>query len=156
MAARTLESMTNGKQIQLTMRDMLFITWAVEAGRLRDLVDQRLELDTKTNSAGRSVAFVSAVWFNVPEVPSSILPLALLSFEQVNYRVYVRAGEVPAVCFLDMKVNSRIVTAVTSFLQAPVHYEDIVIRTSPHDGGLLIRYHIKSKGLRAEAIIGEQ
>ncbi len=146
--------MTTDKQIQMVMRDMLFITWAVRPEVVRKLVDERLELDTKTDPSGRLVALVSAVCFHVTQVQSGVLPLPRLSFEQVNFRAYVRAGEVPAVCFLDMKVNSRMVTAMTSFLSVPVHYEDIDITIAPGGRGSL-RYSVKSAGLRAEAIIGE-
>lgn len=147
--------MTTNKQIQMVMRDMLFITWAVEPEVVRKLVDERLELDTKPDANGRVLAFVSAVCFQVSEVRSSVLPLPSVSFEQVNYRAYVRAGEVPAVCFLDIKVNSRMVTALTGFMGVRVHYEEIDITTSPGDTGLLC-YTIKSAGLRAAAIVGEQ
>jgi len=143
--------MTTSKQLQMVMRDMLFITWAVEPEVVRKLVDERLELDTKIDSNGRVVAFVSAVCFRVDEVRSRALPLPSLNFQQVNYRVYMRAGEVPAVCFLGMKVNSRMVTAMTSFMSLPVHYEDIDITTSPGVNGSL-HYTVKSAGLRAEAM----
>ena len=146
--------MTTNKQMQMVMRDMLFITWAVEPEVVRKLVDERLELDTKRDSNGRVVAFVSAVCFRVDDVRSRALPLPSLSFQQVNYRVYVRAGEVPAVCFLEMKVNSRMVTAMTGFMSVPVHYEDIDITTSPGSNGSL-RYTVKSAGLRAEAMTGK-
>lgn len=146
-----------GKQIQILMRDMLFITWEVQPENLRKLVHERLDLDTKTDPAGRAVAFVSAVCFRVAEVRSSVLPLPRLSFEQVNYRAYVRADDAPAVCFLDIKVNSRMVTALTSFLKVPVAYEDIDLAASaasPGGAGSL-HYSVKSAGLRAEATIRE-
>ena len=146
--------MTTSKQLQMVMRDMLFITWAVEPEVVRKLVDDRLELDTKIDSNGRVVAFVSAVCFRVDEVRSRALPLPSLSFQQVNYRVYVRAGDVPAVCFLGMKVNSRMVTAMTSFMSVPVHYEDIEITTSA-GGNRSLHYTVKSAGLRAEAMTGQ-
>ncbi len=144
--------MTSNKQLQMVMRDMLFITWEVEPDVVRKLVDERLELDTKTDADGKEVAFVSAVCFHVTELRSGVLPLPSLSFQQVNYRTFVRAGEVPAVCFLEMKVNSRMVTAMTSFLSVPVYYEDIDIATTPGAAGLL-GYTVRSAGLRAEAII---
>lgn len=142
-------SMTNNKPIQITMRDMLFVTWAIEPERARKVIGERLELDTKTDSGGREFAFASAVCFKVAEVSSTALPIGSLSFEQVNYRVYVKNGEVPAVCFLDMKVNSRMVTALTSFLGVPIHYDDIDITATGTDGG--VHYSIASAGLRAEA-----
>src|SRR6266550_5181808 len=145
--------MTGEKQFQMVMREMLFITWEVEPEVVRKLVDQRLELDTVPGSNGRAAAVVSAVCFRVSEVSSSILLLPSLSFEQVNYRVYVKAGDVPAVSFLDIKVNSRMVTAITGFMSVPIHYEDIDIRTSPGDAGLL-NYTVKSAGVRAEVAVG--
>ena len=152
--------MADGKQIDLVLRDMLFLTWAVEPERARKLVPERLELDTKTDTAGRTMAFVSAVCFRVAEARSSALLLPSLSFDQVNYRAYVKAGDVPAVCFLDMKVNSRMVTTLTSFLSVPIQYEDIDIKiasTGRRDSGGAgtLSYAVKSAGLQAEAIIGE-
>jgi uncharacterized protein YqjF (DUF2071 family) len=147
--------MTSTKQFQLIMRDMLFITWEVNPESVRNLVDSRLELDTVTGSRGRPVALVSAVCFRVADVHSTTLLLPSLSFDQVNYRVYVRAGDIPAVCFLDIKVNSRMVAAITGFMSVPVHYEDIDIKTSPGQGGLL-SYKVKSAGVRAEVMVGDQ
>ncbi len=151
--------MADGKQIDLVLRDMLFLTWAVEPERARKLVPERLELDTKTDTAGRTMAFVSAVCFRVAEVRSSVLLLPSLSFEQLNYRAYVKAGGVPAVCFLDMKVNSRMVTTLTSFLRVPIQYEDIDIKIASTgsrnpDGAGTLSYTVKSAGLQAEATIG--
>jgi uncharacterized protein YqjF (DUF2071 family) len=146
--------MTANKPLQMVMRDMLFITWAVEPDAARKLVDARFELDTITDSDSRTVALVSAVCFHVAEVRTSIVPLPNLSFQQVNYRIYVRNGDVPAVCFLEMKVNSRMVTAMTSFLNVPVFYEDIEITTTPSGSGAL-GYRMRSPGLQAEATIGQ-
>ena len=147
-------SMTTSKQIQMVMRDMLFVTWVVEPDIARKLVDERLELDTKTGSDGREVAFVSAVCFHVTDLRWSALPMPNLTFQQVNYRVYVNAGGVPAVYFLEMKVNSRMVTTLTSFLSVPVHYEDIDITTVPRADASL-GYEVRSSGIRAEAVIRE-
>lgn len=136
----------------MVIRDMLFITWAVEPDLVRKLVDARFELDTKAGPEGREVAFVSAVCFRVTDVRSGVLPLPSLSFQQVNYRTYVKAGIVPAICFLEMKVNSRMVTSLTAFLSVPVYYDDIEITTSR---GLSdeVDYSVRSGGLRAEAMI---
>jgi uncharacterized protein len=152
--------MADGKQIDMVLRDMLFLNWAVEPERVRKLVPERIELDTKTDTTGRTMAFVSAVCFRVGEVRSSALLLPSLSFEQLNYRVYVKAGDDPAVCFLDMKVNSRMVTTLTSFLSVPIQYEDIDIKIAStgrcESGGVgTLSYAVKSAGLQAEVIIGE-
>ena len=144
--------MTSNKQIQMVMRDMLFITWAVEPEALRKLLHARLELDTLTRPDGREMAFISAVCFHVTELRSSVVPVPSMTFQQVNYRTYVRAGGVPAVFFFAMKINSRMVTAVTSFLSVPVHYEEIQINTSP--GPQTLSYQIRSSGLLADAMVG--
>lgn len=143
-------SMISNKPIQIIMRDMLFVTWAVEPARARKVIDQRLELDTRKDSTGREFAFASAVCFSIAEVRSTVRPIASLSFEQVNYRVYVKNNEVPAVCFLDMKVNSRMVTALTSFLGVPIQYDDIDITATGTDAGG-VHYNMASADLRVEA-----
>jgi hypothetical protein len=51
-----------------------------------------------------------------------------------------------------MKVNSRMVTTLTSFLSVPVYYDDIEISTSPGVSDAL-GYSVRSGGLRAEAMI---
>jgi uncharacterized protein YqjF (DUF2071 family) len=135
------------------MRDMLFINWAVDPDAVKRFVDPRLELDTVIDSRGKSMAFASAVCFRVDEVRSSVLPLPRLSFKQVNYRLYVKADDVPSVVFLEMKVNSRMVTTLTSFLRVPVSYEDINIKVEPA-GSESLRYVFESSGLYAEVSVG--
>jgi len=149
--------MAEGKQIDLILHDMLFVTWAVEPERARKLVPERLELDTRADKTGRAMAFVSAVCFRVADLRSSTLLLPTLNFEQLNYRAYVKDGDRPAVCFLDMKVNSRMITSLTSFLSVPIHYEEIDIRVSKPkingDGSETQSYSVKSAGFQVEANI---
>lgn len=147
--------MTSDKQIQMVMRDMLYINWAVAPDVVRKLVDPRLEIDTAKGRDGRELSFVSAVCFHVTELRSGILPVPILSFQQINYRTYVRAGTVPAVFFFDLKINSRIVTALTSFMSVPVHYEDIEINTVDQGPGVRA-YRVQSSGLQAETLIDQQ
>jgi len=137
----------------MLMRDMLFINWAVDPAAARRFVDPRLELDTVIDSRGKSMALASAVCFRVETVRSSVMPLPRLSFEQVNYRIYVKAEDVPSVVFLDMKVNSRMVTTLTSFLGVPVSYEDIEIKAEPA-GPESLRYIFESTGLHADVTVG--
>lgn len=117
-------------EIQLFLRDLLFINYAVEPERLRPFVPDDLVIDTLVSEAGKPVALVSAVAFRVTEVRSAVLPFPSLSFEQVNYRAYVRR-EGPAVYFFDMRINSRLITSMTSFLRMPVSFEEIEIATEP-------------------------
>ena len=146
--------MTTEKQIQMVMRDMLYINWAVEPDVVRKLVDPRLEIDTAKDRDGRELSFISAVCFNVTELRTGILPVPNLSFQQINYRTYVRSGDVPAVFFFELKINSRMVTALTSFMSVPVHYEDIEINTVDQ-GPQVLAYRVQSNGLQAETVIDQ-
>src|SRR5215208_3089498 len=110
-------------QIQMLIRDLMLINYAVDPARLRPLVPERLELDLIAGANGEPLALLSAVSFHVAEVRSSLLPLPRMSFNQVNYRTYVNAGEGAAVYFFDIRVNSRLVTTTTSFLRLPISYE---------------------------------
>lgn len=143
----------------MSLRNLLFINYSVPPERLRALVPEELELDISTDAAGREVAFVSAVAFHVAELRSSLLPLMRPSFDQVNYRTYVNAGEGPAVYFFNMSVYSRMVVAGTNMLGLPVSYDEIEITSEPAseipDSGLrVVRCTVISKGLDAAIEIG--
>jgi uncharacterized protein YqjF (DUF2071 family) len=118
-------------QVQLALKNLLFINYSVAPDRLRALVPDELELDTSTDAAGREVAFVSAVTFHVAELRSSLLPIMRPSFDQVNYRTYVNAGEGPAAYFFHMNVNSRMISAAAIMMGLPASHEEIEIVTEP-------------------------
>jgi uncharacterized protein YqjF (DUF2071 family) len=149
-------------QVQLAVSNLLFINYGVPPERLRALVPEELELDTSTDTAGHEVAFVSAVPFHVAELRSSLLPIMRPSFDQVNYRTYVNAGEGPAVYFFHMNVNSRMISAATIMLGMPASHEEIEILTepvSPAPGSEVraVRCSVKSEGhygLEADIEIG--
>jgi uncharacterized protein YqjF (DUF2071 family) len=146
-------------QVQLSLRNLLFINYSVPPERLRALVPDELELDTGTDGAGREIAYVSAVPFHVAELRSPLLPLMRPSFDQINYRTYVNAGDGPAVYFFNMSVNSRMVLAGTIMLGMPVSYEEIEITTEPHSEVAeselrVVRCAVSSKGLEAAIEIG--
>jgi hypothetical protein len=122
-------------QAQMLIRDLLFINYAVDAERLRPFVPAELALDTVTDGRGRAVAFVSAVPFHIASARTSLLPLPSLSFDQINYRAYVDAGEGPAVYFFDMRVSSRLVSAAASIARVPIAYEEISLATAPVQAG---------------------
>jgi uncharacterized protein YqjF (DUF2071 family) len=48
-----------------------------------------------------------------------------LSFNQINCRAYISGDEGPAVYFLDLKVGSRMIASMASFIRLPVSYEEI-------------------------------
>jgi hypothetical protein len=118
-------------QIQMLLRDLMFVNYVVDPDRLRTLVPEGLDLDLIAGANGKPLALLSAVSFRVADVRSSLLPLPRLSFNQINYRTYVNGGEGAAVYFFDMRVNSRLVTTTTGFLRLPITYEDIEIITAP-------------------------
>lgn len=132
---------------------MLFVTYLVEIGRLREIVPAEFELDTPLLDGHRSYGCVSAVAFKVAEVRSNILKG--VSFNQVNHRAYVKSEEGPAVVFLDYQVSSRMVAASATMLNLPVSYEPIEIATEPAQrAGNGFRCRItsaKATGLQAEA-----
>jgi hypothetical protein len=145
--------MTSSTQIQMLMRELLFVNYRVEPEALGKLLPRRLRVDTRTDSDGREIGFVSAVCFRVAEVSSNVLPLPRLTFEQVNYRAYVRMAEAPAVYFFDMKVNSKAVTALSSFLRAPVGFEDIMLTSEAAEPVGGANYTFTSAGLQVSAKI---
>lgn len=118
-------------QVQLVMRDLLFINYAVPPERLAPLVPDGIELDTVAGKEGREIAFVSIVAFRVRDLRASLLPVPRTGFNQINYRTYVRAGEGHAVYFFDMRINSRAITTASSLLRLPISYEGIEIITEP-------------------------
>lgn len=114
-------------QIQLPIRDLLFINYAVSLESIRPIVPEEFDVETIVDLNGKQIAFVSVVPFKVVDLHSTILPLPRLSFEQINYRTYVKAGGAPAVYFFDMRVSSRMVSTMAAFLGLPINYEEIQI-----------------------------
>jgi uncharacterized protein YqjF (DUF2071 family) len=133
--------------MQIAIRDLLFINYEVPVERVRSLVPEQFELDTRTGAGGDARAFVSVVPFTIAEVLSSAWPLGRVSFNQINYRVYVASEEGPAVYFLDLKVGSRALATSASFLGLPVNYGSINLATSPLTGEPGSRlYSVESEG----------
>jgi uncharacterized protein YqjF (DUF2071 family) len=146
-------------QILLSLDNMLFINYGVSPDRVRALVPDELELDTSTDAEGHEVAFISAVFFHVAELRSSLLPIMRPSFDQINYRTYVNAGEGAAVYFFNMAVNSRMISAATIMLGLPVSHEEIELLTEPvsptPDSGIRVRRcTVKAEGLEADVDVG--
>ncbi len=114
-------------QIQLPIRDLLFINYAVSLESIRPIVPEEFDVETIVDPNGKQIAFVSVVPFKVVDLHSTMLPMPRLSFEQINYRTYVKTGGAPAVYFFDMRVSSRMVSTMAAFLGLPINYEEIQI-----------------------------
>lgn len=157
-------------QIQLPIRDLLFINYAVSLESIRPIVPEEFDVETIVDLNGKQIAFVSVVPFKVVDLHSTMLPLPHLSFEQINYRTYIKAGGAPAVYFFDMRVSSRMVSTMAAFLGLPINYEEIQIAVGHGPGPIIeepgtdtapvntegMTYVVRStgtQGLTAEAVI---
>jgi uncharacterized protein YqjF (DUF2071 family) len=138
--------------MQLLLRNLLFINYAVAPERVRQLVPSQFDLETRQDERGNARAFVSAVPFEVAEIRSSALSMPGLRFNQINYRAYLISPEGGAVYFLGLKVGSRMVAASASFLHLPVSYEAIGLSVSAEtvgDVSRALRYGVEAEGLAA-------
>jgi uncharacterized protein YqjF (DUF2071 family) len=146
--------------MQIAIRDLLFITYAVPLDRVRSLVPHQFELDAKTDGGGEPRAFVSVVPFTIAEIRSTAWPFGLASFNQINYRAYISTDHGPAVYFLDLKVGSRTVAASASFFGLPLNYDGIKLAVSRDGNGPArsLRYSVESEaadGLLARVTVDE-
>ena len=140
--------------MQIAIRNLLFINYAVAPERVRQLVPSQFDLDTKQDEHGNVRAFVSAVPFEVAEIRSNAFSMPGLRFNQINYRVYLISPEGGAVYFLELKVGSRMVAASAGFLNLPVSYEAIGLSVIPETGGEDASYGVEAEGLAAHLLIG--
>jgi uncharacterized protein YqjF (DUF2071 family) len=159
--ASTLEAplTVGGLQMQIVIHDLLFINYAVPLERVRSLVPDQFELDTRTEG-GVTRAFVSVVPFTIAEIRSASWSFGRVSFNQINYRVYIVTDEGPAVYFLNLKVGSRTVAASASFFGLPVDYEGIKLAASRSSNSIVgsLRYSVESEatdGLSAQVTVNE-
>jgi uncharacterized protein YqjF (DUF2071 family) len=144
--------------MQILLRNLLFINYAVAPERVRQLVPPQFDLETRQDERGNARAFVSAVPFEVAEIRSSSLSMPGLRFNQINYRAYLISPEGGAVYFLSLKVGSRMVAASAGFLQLPVSYEaiglSVAAETADGDPGRAMRYGVEAEGLTAYVSVG--
>ena len=133
--------------MELLLRNLLFINYAVAPERVRQLVPSQFDLETRQDQLGNARAFVSAVPFEVAEIRSSSLPMPGLRFNQINYRAYLVSPEGAAVYFLALRVGSRMVASSASILNLPVNYEAIGLSVGDETADL--HYGVESEGLSA-------
>jgi uncharacterized protein YqjF (DUF2071 family) len=108
--------------VSLTWRDGLFAHWPVEASRVRPLVPDELDVDTREGSAWvsalPSLVEASRPWF-LPEC-------AGLTFPQVNLRTYVRNEGRAGVYFLSLDAATSLGVRVARTLWGlPYHRAEI-------------------------------
>jgi uncharacterized protein YqjF (DUF2071 family) len=134
--------------MQIVLQNLLFINYAVSPEKLRRHIPHEFDLDTRVDEHGTELAFVSAVVFKISEVRSNALPIPNVSFNQINYRAYIKTPEHPAVFFLDLRVGSRMIAASAGFFKISASYESIDLEVNvPSDGERIpIRYIVESEG----------
>ena len=142
--------------MEILIRDLLFINYAVPPERIRHLIPGSFDLETRNDKHGDARAFLSLVAFTVAEIRSNSLTAPGVSFNQINCRTYVDSQGTPAVYFLDLSVSSRMISAAASFLHLPVSYIPIELTVSTPADGTTKRYSVESdrgRGLRANVAI---
>lgn len=77
-----------GLDLLVTLRHFAVVTYAVDCGRLRDLIPSRFLLDTVT-IGGEERALVSVVPFLGGNCTSAVRPFPSLKVGQLDYRTYV-------------------------------------------------------------------
>ena len=116
-------------RVEMTLRDVLYISYSVPAGRLRPLVPDTLRLAT----ADWDVAFISIVALWSRQVRLGLLPFLRFNYRQLNIRTYVIdpvSGE-HAVYFLRSGVTSRFISLVTRMSGIPWQFIALKTQVKP-------------------------
>ncbi|MDO8577853.1 MAG: DUF2071 domain-containing protein [Dehalococcoidales bacterium] len=103
--------------VRMTLRDVIYISYALPVKILQPLVPSALRLAT----VGSDIAFISLVVLRCTRVRLSAFPLVNLNYNQLNIRTYVTdpiSGR-PAVYFIESGVTSRLVSFATSSIGIP-------------------------------------
>lgn len=100
--------------------DLLFAHWPVPASRLRPLVPDGLELETREGSA-----WIGVVPFRMSGIARRPLPPlpGLSAFPELNVRTYVTRGGKPGVWFFSLDAASRVAVRTARLLfRLPYHF----------------------------------
>ncbi|WP_435175410.1 YqjF family protein [Halorussus sp. AFM4] len=112
--------------LSLTWRDGLFAHWPVDPSRVRPLVPDELDVETREGtawvSALPSLVTASRPWF-LPEAVG-------LTFPQVTLRTYVRHETRPGVYFLSVDADTALGVGIARALwDLPYHRADVDFET---------------------------
>lgn len=104
-------------RVEMTLRNVLYITYAVPAERMRIHVPDALPLAV----AGSDTAFISVVVLRSSEVRLNPLPFPRFNYNQLNIRTYVvdPVSGSHAVYFLKSGVTARFISLVTRISGIP-------------------------------------
>ena len=92
--------------LKIDVQDLAVITWCVPVERIRRKLPPGYEVDS-VRLESREFGFVSAVCFRNTNLRSALLPYPRFSFEQLNFRTYVRHKGHNGVYFLASFLSSR-------------------------------------------------
>jgi hypothetical protein len=114
--------LANLTRIDMTLHNVIYISYALPEKELRPLVPHQLHL-TKIGDS----AFLSIVLLRSEAVRSYIMPFPRFTYEQINIRTYVTepgSGK-KAVYFLGSAVSSRLISAATKLIGLTWEYRKI-------------------------------
>ena len=144
--------------VRMTLNNVVYISYAVPATKLRKIVPEPLQLAT----SGKDTAFISIVILRNTRVRLRILPLFRFNYSQLNIRTYVIdpiSGQ-HAVYFIRSGITSAIVSLVTRISGIPCQLIDLNIDVDPHketgsylakgnwQGNYSIKYQIASEDVK--------
>jgi len=103
--------------VRMTLRDVLYVSYAVPAEKIRVLVPDILSVAT----SGDKVAFISIVALRSSQVRLNLLPFARFHYNQLNIRTYVvdPVSGKHAVYFIKSGVTSRFISMATRISGIP-------------------------------------
>ena len=115
----------------MTLRNVLYVSYAVPAGELLSLVPSPLSLAT----VGDNTAFLSVVVLRSTAVRLAAMPVFRFNYYQLNIRTYVIDPDSGnhAVYFLKSGVTSGFISVVTRVAGIPWQHISLDIETSPRN-----------------------
>jgi hypothetical protein len=114
--------------VRMILRDVLYVSYAITAGRTRSLVPDILSLAT----VGDDMAFISIVVLRSTKVRMSLMPFLRFDYHQLNIRTYVvdPVSDKHAVYFIRSGVTSRFISIVTRMSGIPWQFIDLEIEVN--------------------------
>jgi hypothetical protein len=109
--------------VRMTLRDVLYVSYALPAGRMRNLIPDNLSLAT----AGDDMSFISIVALHSTQVRLNLLSFLRFKYYQLNIRTYVidPVSGKNAVYFINSGVTSRFISLVTHISGIPWRFIDL-------------------------------
>jgi len=126
-------------RVVMTLRNVLYISYAVPAERLRPLIPDFIRLSTLDSD----VAFLSIVVLRSTKVRINALPFAHFNYNQLNLRTYIIdpvTGK-NGVYFLKSGVTSHFISLATRMVGIPWHHIYLDVQVTPDISSLGYSYN---------------